>query len=99
MVKGKIHMLHVKKDLMVIDEWRYSQLKHFVTSLPQPVRSVENLRPFERLCTAVGTKRGISRIYKVLVGLKGLEIPPFIVKWEEELGKQEKDQDVGKILN
>lgn len=37
-------------------------------------------------------KRGISRI------LKGPEILPFIIKWEEEQGKGEKDQDLGKKI-
>lgn len=32
------------------------------------------------------------------MGLKGLEILPFIGKWRDELGKQGKDLDVGKIL-
>lgn len=30
--------------------------------------------------------------------MKRPEIPPFIVKWEEELGKREKDQHLGEIV-
>lgn len=38
-----IQELRRKTEQMVIDEWRYFQLKHFVTTLPQPIRSGEDL--------------------------------------------------------
>lgn len=101
MEKGKICTLHdlkYKKDSLIIDEWRYSQLKHFVTALPQTFRSEENMWPLERLCIATDMKKGVSKIYKILMGLKGLEMPPFIGKWRDELGSPGQDLDVGKIL-
>lgn len=82
----------------MLNGWRYSQLKHFIETLPQPIRSSENLLPLEQLCTATGKKRGISRIYKILMGMKVLEMPPFIGKWEAELGTRVNDLEVRKIL-
>lgn len=40
--KGKINTLfelQQNTDLMVINEWCYLQLKHFVENLPQPIRT------------------------------------------------------------
>lgn len=87
-----------KKDVLEVNRWRYAQLKHFVESLPQPIRSEDSLLPLERLCSATDGRRGISRIYKILNGLKILGPPPFIKKWEEEMGTGDMGVDVCKIL-
>lgn len=87
-----------KKDVLEVNRWRYAQLKHFVESLPQPIRSEDSLLPLEWLCSATDGRRGISRIYKILNGLKILGPPPFIKKWEEEMGTGDMEVDVCKIL-
>lgn len=56
---------------MVIDEWQDNQLKHFIETLPQPIRSAENLLPLEKLCVDKRGKRVISRIYRVLIERAG----------------------------
>lgn len=43
-------------------------------------------------------KKWISKIYRVLIGLKGVEIPPFIKKWVLELDIQLKEPEIGKLL-
>lgn len=90
--------LKIKGELMVIDFWQYSQLNHFIETPPQPISSVKNLRPLEKLCVDTTGGRGISRIYRVLVEMKGSEIPPFIKKWEMELGIQLKKPDFRQLL-
>lgn len=80
---------------MVINELWYSQLKHFFTTLPQPIRSGGDLLPLERLCIAANTRNGISLICKILVTLKKLEILPYIEKWAKELGALENEQHLG----
>lgn len=87
-----------KRDMLVINPWRYSQLKHYVGSLPQPIRSVDNLTPLEKICVDREGRGGFSRIYKVLVDLERLETPDYIGKWEKELGRNLTDTDVSLIL-
>lgn len=71
---------------MVLDEWIYPQLKHFMTTLLQPIRSEENLNSMEQLFNLqTKLKHGISQIYKILMRLEGPGIPPFTEKWEKEL--------------
>lgn len=83
---------------MIIDGWQYFHLKHFFESLPQPVRSTDNLLPMEKLSLATDRRKGISAIYKMLMEGNGRERPPYISKWEEELGTQVNDSKIGKIL-
>ena len=54
--------------------------------LPQPCRSAENLRPLERISQGGDGKGVISKIYSFLIEAECLEMPPYIKKWEEELG-------------
>lgn len=98
--KGKIvpfHEFMQNKEAWLMDEWRYLQLGHFVSSLPQPIRSGEDLSELERLCLVDSTKGILSKIYKLLLSGEGTEVPPFIRKWERELGSQ-KDNTIRKIL-
>lgn len=83
---------------MAIDVWRYSQLKHFTETLPQPIRSVENLFPLEKICVDKGRRRVISRIYRVLHNGTGPEIPPYIEKWERELGAPVNRAEIRQLL-
>lgn len=73
--KGKIKTfqeLKSKSELLKINEWRYQQLKHLITTIPQPIRTAENLNPIERLCSVQTTlKHVISQIYKILTDLGG----------------------------
>lgn len=85
-------------DVIVINEWRYLQLKHFVENLPQPIRTGEELMPLEGLCTAVNKRNNISKIYKILIEVEELEVPPYFNKWEKELGIRGKKHNIGKIL-
>lgn len=89
MDRGKIcSMQELKKrgDRMIISPWRYAQLKHFIASLPQPIRTMNSLLPLEKICVERNKKSGFSRIYKILVELKRIDILPCISKWEKELG-------------
>lgn len=79
---------------MVINEWPYFQMRHFVEKLPQPIRSGEDLRPLEQLCTMVKSINNISRIYKILLATEEMEVPPYIKKWEKELGSQWKKHNI-----
>lgn len=56
------------------NEWRYFQLKHFIAAIPHPVREGDDLTAFERLCTTEKACGGISRIYKILMEGKELEV-------------------------
>lgn len=73
-------------------------MDHFIKTLPQPIRSAKNLRPLEKICMEKIGRRGISKIYKVLIEMKGSEIPPFIKKWEKELDIQLKEPEIWQIL-
>lgn len=50
-----------KDEWFVIDFWRYKQLKHFVDSVPQPIRSMENLLPLEQIFMEKKGKGGFPR--------------------------------------
>lgn len=86
------------KDSWVIDEWRYLQLNHFIKKLPQPIRSGEDLMELEQLCLAGNSKNIISKLYKLLLTVDGVEIPPYFTKWERELGSKRDKIIIGKIL-
>ena len=77
---------------------RYLQLKHFVDSLPRPIRLEGNLLPLERMCLAPSGGGGISQIYKILLRLKNKGLPTYIKKWDEELATGDIEKDFGKIL-
>lgn len=79
--------LKLKKVVMEVNKWRYFQLKHSVAALPHPIRDGDDLTPFKRLCTMEKARGNILRIYKILMEVEGLEMPTYIKKWEEELGK------------
>lgn len=101
MEKGELlTLLEIKyiKEWVEIDEWRYFQLKHFVTSLPQPIRSGENLLQLEELCVVRKVKSGISQVYKILPELAGSGRLPFIEKWEKELGTRINDVQLKIII-
>lgn len=40
--------LKAKDNWFAMDNWKYRQLKHFVESLPQPIRSMEDLCPSKK---------------------------------------------------
>lgn len=93
-LKGKMRTfqdLANRKDVFLLDRWRYSQLKHFVVSLPQQISSEDNMLPITRLCSVAGERRGISRIYKILIRIKAMGPLLYIEKRVEELGTEETD--------
>lgn len=63
-------------------------MSQFIRSLPQPIRSKENLRPLEKMCLDKDRKGGFSQTYRSLIGLGNIETPSFIQKWEKELGRE-----------
>lgn len=83
---------------MKIDVWRYAQLSQFVKKLPQPLRDVEDYRPLEQLCLREKSKNNISRLYKIQMIGDESDVPPYIKKWEIELGSQCNQHVVDKIL-
>lgn len=90
--------LKSRSDLLTLNRWRYSQLKNFIETLPQPIRMTDNLKPFEKLCVGQDGKKGISKIYRILVDLKGTDIPAYIKKWESELKSKLKEDEVTTLL-
>lgn len=50
------------------------------------------------MCVDKAGKKGISRIYKVLIDLKGIENLVFIKKWETELESKLTDSEVMILL-
>lgn len=50
------------------------------------------------MCVEKSRKRVISKIYQILIDLKGSEIPPYIEKCEKELGTQVKDVEIRQLL-
>lgn len=101
LVMGRIctyQELKIKKRQWKINEWRYLQLRHFVEGLPQPLRTEEELNPLEKLSLSPNKKKGISKIYKILLRGRGEEVPPFIEKWENELGTRRTEQQVKNIF-
>lgn len=69
-----------------MDEWRYRQLKHFIDSLPQGVRSPTVASPFERLCMSSSiTPHAISVLYELLQSSQEEEKLGFIREWERDL--------------
>lgn len=91
MIKSKIctyQELKHKRELMTLNEWRYLQLRHFVTTLPQPIRSEEELFPFELCNLQMISKHYISWIYTILTESAEPRIPPFIERWEKDTYKR-----------
>lgn len=91
-----IQELKRRRDKIIINPWRYNQLKHFIESLLQP--TIKNLLPLEKICMDADEKGVFSRIYKILVELRRPDIPAFIGKWEKELGKTLLVTEVSMIL-
>lgn len=101
MKQGKmctVEEIKAKNEWLTIDPWRYCQLKHFVDSLPQPIRPIEKLLPLEKLCVEKKGKGGISKTYRALNELEGVGDLRFVEKWEEELGIKIDRQEVGRIM-
>lgn len=87
--EGKIRTfydLRTETDLMDID------------ILPKPIRGEEDYRPLEQLCQREKPRNIISRLYKILMSKEELDVPPYIKKWERELGTQCSNNMLGKIL-
>lgn len=82
----------------MIDEWRYLQIKHFVTSLLQPLRMGKELTPFDKLWSEQNKGSDVAIIYRILGNLVREEVPPFIKKWEGELGSRVGPQIIYKML-
>lgn len=99
--RGKISTykeLKFDTDLMMIDEWRYLQLRHFVEKQPHPIRYGEDHTPLERLYMREKSKNDIARIYKILSARDDLDVPPYIKKWENELGSRRNKDTMHKIM-
>lgn len=80
-------------------EWRSLQLNHFIKNLPQPIRSGEELSMLERLFVDKDPRNTVSKMCKILLRAEEVEIPPFVRKWEKELGTTRDKKFIGKILN
>lgn len=99
--RGKIctyKELVIKRDLLKVNGWRYGQLEHFVKSVPGSLRDEADYRPMEKLFCRATAKRNISAVYKILINHEGEIAPPFIKKWEEDLGVRCEKRWVGSIL-
>lgn len=83
---------------MRLNGWRYAQLSHFVKSLPAPIREENNLLPIEKIFNSNKLKGYMSAIYKILSIREELETPPFIKKWEKDLGVPLEENAKGNIL-
>lgn len=90
--------LKAKDNWFTMDIWKYRQLKHFVDSLPRPIRSMKDLRPLEKALLEKKGRGGVSRIYRILIKLGEVECPTFFKKWEEELGNKISEREVGLVL-
>lgn len=98
---GKIIMFHeiaAQEGVWILNGWRYAQLAHFIASLPRPLRDEAEYRPIEKLFSKDMKKGKIAAIYRILVRELGAEPPPFIRKWEEELGASVDSEKVKRIL-
>lgn len=99
---GKIMTLHeirAGKETRGLDGWRYLQLCHFVSGLPGPIRAGNKLTELERLCDTEDQRNIVSKMYKVLMKVDQLEIPPYIDKWERELGTKKDANTIKRILD
>lgn len=99
--KGRIctlDELRKEPELWVIDEWRFLQLSHFIDKLPKPLRSEDEYRQLERFCTRGQTGGEIAQLYRILGMEMELEEPPYIKRWEQELGLQCSKALLEKIL-
>lgn len=86
--------LRQKTDIMVIDKLKYFQLKHFVKTLPQPIKAGKNQNPFDKILSLKeAPKYSMSLIYKTLNRLMGPDYPPYLGKWEVELGTKWREKD------
>lgn len=81
-----------------LDEWRYLQLCHFVSKLPNPRRTGDKLTDFEKLCDMEDPGNIVSRICKILMRMNQLETPPYIKKWEIELGTKIDETTIRRVL-
>ena len=52
----------------------------------------------EKICTTERTKGTISTLYKILLKIGERSIPPFIEKWERELGSQRDKATIERML-
>lgn len=91
--------LKVRETRPVMDSWKYRQLKHFVESLPQPIRSIEDLYPLEKALIKKSRRGGMSRIYRSLIEMGETDRPRFLGKWEEELGNKISNNEARRILS
>lgn len=66
------------------------KLRHFLTTLPQPIERLRNSQMKPKHC--------IFQIYKILTVMAEPKIPPYMEKWEKELGTQLNEQQLGKVL-
>lgn len=58
-----------------------------------PTRDRKNFALLENLCgVQTPLKHGISKVYGILAELEGQESPPYIGKWEKEIGTKLEDQ-------
>lgn len=73
-------------------EWECFQLKHLVSTMPQPIRDEKALNSMEKRCSIrTPLKHGILQIYEILTELVTQGTLYFIEKWGQELGKKLED--------
>ena len=102
--RGKIKLrqeIKIGEGEQSMSEWEYMQLKHFVSTLPQPIREDKTLYPIEKICSMDKPLiHGISKVYGILTELETQEALPFLEKWESDIGKKiDKTQMIGAVYN
>lgn len=71
----------------LLPQWRALQLSHLLQSLPKHTLFPRELHAFEEPCLGRDPIRGsLSTSYKHLLELHACSDPPFLAKWERELG-------------
>uniref|UniRef100_A0A8C5QG33 Reverse transcriptase domain-containing protein n=1 Tax=Leptobrachium leishanense TaxID=445787 RepID=A0A8C5QG33_9ANUR len=85
--------------LSFLDKFNFSQIRHFLGSLPEGHRLTRSLSPFEQYCSrGISMTHGISTLY-ALLQLRDSESPPFMGVWEAELNLTISDSEWSTILS
>lgn len=92
---------HIMEDpaLAGLSFWQKIQLTHFIGSLPSLVAFRRQLTSFELLSLEQSPLRhAISLTYQLLIAQPPDFRPPYIVKWERELGVQFTEKQIDRLL-
>lgn len=85
--------------LVCLSFWQRLQLAHFITAQPSPAPYLRPLTSFEQLCLEQEPARHtISITYQLLLTPPKGYRPPYIAKWERDLGIQLSERQVERII-